>query len=184
MSFIVQQQQLFVSLLTDSFLPNRLRRTYLLIDSLHGLKDTDKEMLSLFRQYAIPHQIILSKVDRILIKRLRKGIKEFTHVKREVNISKINQLKKVMENMRPIIQPIGAAAGPGSLGEILSCSTIAKLSPPSRNCLGISSIRWSILQATGLADGFKPEAVNNRSLPSSEPAKDTITSTFTFDDKI
>ncbi|CRG87762.1 putative GTP-binding protein EngB [Talaromyces islandicus] len=159
----------------------QLRRTYLLIDSLHGLKDTDKEILSLFRQYGISHQIILSKIDRILAPRLNKGIKEFTEKKREVRISKLNQLKKIMETMRPIVQPIGVSAGPGSLGEMLGCTTVAKLSPPSQNCLGISSIRWSILQATGLTGDIKSEEFKSPTLSSSEPHNDTTTPEFTFD---
>jgi len=133
-------------------------------------------MLSLFRQYAIPHQIILSKVDRILAQKLRKGLSHFTDVQRKINRSKLNNLKKIMEDMKPIIQPIGPNEGPGSLGEILSCTTVAKQTLPTGNCLGISSIRWSILQATGLVPGHHSEAV--KVSPSSDVrAKDPATST-------
>lgn len=91
-----------------------------------------------------------------------------------------------MDNLRPIIQPTGVSAGPGSLGEMLGCTTTAKLSPPSQNCLGISAIRWSILQATGLAGDFKREELKGPSSSVSEPAGDitqpaTVTPSFSFD---
>ena len=47
----------------------RLRRTYLLIDALHGIKQSDRVLLSHLQRLGIPHQIILSKIDRIIFPR-------------------------------------------------------------------------------------------------------------------
>jgi GTP-binding protein len=118
----------------------RLRRTFLLIDSLHGLKDRDRDLLGLLRQNAIPHQIILSKVDRILaksIKSLRTGVAE----------PKLRELRNITHGLKPVVQPVGFGEGPGALGEILTCSAEVKVD--GKTPLGISAIRWSILTASG-----------------------------------
>lgn len=44
--------------------PN-LRRILLLIDSRHGLKPTDLEMMDLFDETAVVYQIVLTKVDKL-----------------------------------------------------------------------------------------------------------------------
>lgn len=53
--------------LTRQFLAGRapLRRVFLLIDSRHGLKESDREIMSVFDETAVPYQIILTKADKI-----------------------------------------------------------------------------------------------------------------------
>jgi len=53
--------------LTRQFLAGRapLRRVFLLIDSRHGLKDSDTELMSMLDETAVPYQIVLTKVDKI-----------------------------------------------------------------------------------------------------------------------
>ncbi|EER44038.1 GTP-binding protein [Histoplasma capsulatum H143] len=52
----------------------QLRRTFVLLDSHHGIKPADAAILSLLRSAAVPHQVILSKADSVLIKGgLKKG---------------------------------------------------------------------------------------------------------------
>lgn len=41
-----------------------------------------------------------------------------------------------------------ASEGPGSLGEILTCSAEARIGPG--RALGIDAVRWSILSAAGI----------------------------------
>ena len=41
-----------------------LRRTCLLVDSRHGLKDSDREMMRLLDRAAVPYQVILTKADK------------------------------------------------------------------------------------------------------------------------
>ena len=42
-----------------------LRRTCLLIDSRHGLKDNDREAMTLLDKAAVPYQIVFTKIDKI-----------------------------------------------------------------------------------------------------------------------
>ncbi|MEE2745915.1 MAG: ribosome biogenesis GTP-binding protein YihA/YsxC [Pseudomonadota bacterium] len=42
-----------------------LRRVYLLVDSRHGLKDLDRNMMTMFDESAISFQVILTKCDKI-----------------------------------------------------------------------------------------------------------------------
>ena len=121
----------------------RLRRAFLLVDALHGLKRSDEEILSQFRQNAIPHQIILSKVDRVLFpegKPSKAGIRRHFH-----------DLERIFKNMKDHVQP-GKGDGPEALGEIITCSGQANLAGKK---FGINNVRWAVLVATGLADKKK-----------------------------
>ncbi|PYH94716.1 hypothetical protein BO71DRAFT_324847 [Aspergillus ellipticus CBS 707.79] len=118
----------------------QLRRTFVLIDGQHGIKRSDEGMLELFRRYAIPHQVIVSKVDKVLAKR-RPQIMS--------GVTKANMLavQKSLEKMKPLIQPVGRLEGPPALGEILTCSSEVYRS--HGDYLGVSPIRWAILAAAG-----------------------------------
>ena len=132
---------------------HRLRRAFLLVDALHGLKPSDEEILSLFRQNAISHQIILSKVDRILFAKSRPSL-----ARMERNAP---ELGRICQDLRCEIQP-GKGDGPEALGEIVTCSAEANLEGKK---LGINNVRWAVLAATGLGEG-------QRKLSSSESPSD------------
>ena len=53
--------------LTRQFLFGRasLRRVFLLIDSRHGLKDSDLELMGMLDETAVTYQLILTKVDKL-----------------------------------------------------------------------------------------------------------------------
>jgi len=53
--------------LTRQFLRGRapLRRVFLLIDSRHGIKDTDTEIMAMLDETAVPYQIVLTKTDKL-----------------------------------------------------------------------------------------------------------------------
>ena len=119
---------------------DRLRRAFLLVDSLHGLKRSDEEILSLFRHNAISHQIILSKVDRILFPKSNPSVACM-----ERNAP---GLARICEEMKIKIQP-GKGDGPEALGEITACSAEATLGGKK---LGINEVRWAILVATGFGE--------------------------------
>ncbi|PGH28631.1 ribosome biogenesis GTP-binding protein YsxC [[Emmonsia] crescens] len=128
----------------------QLRRTFILIDSHHGIKPADAAILSLLRSSAVPHQIILSKADSVLIKR---GTSKGT---RGLRRARIEELRLFAENIREKVQPVrnvgrggGTELGIPALGEILACSTRFK-NLGERAYLGIDAIRWSILRAAGL----------------------------------
>lgn len=49
-----------------------LRRTCLLIDSRHGLKDNDREAMTLLDKAAVPYQVVFTKIDKIKPSELEK----------------------------------------------------------------------------------------------------------------
>ena len=53
--------------------PN-LRRVYVLIDSRHGIKDKDIEVMKMLDKAAVSYQIVLTKADKIKISELEKMI--------------------------------------------------------------------------------------------------------------
>jgi GTP-binding protein len=55
------------TILVNDYLRGRtaLRRTCVLIDSRHGLKDNDLEVMTMLDKAAVPYQIILTKADKI-----------------------------------------------------------------------------------------------------------------------
>lgn len=121
----------------------RLKRAFLLVDALHGLKPSDEEVLSLFRQNAISHQVILSKADRILF-----GKSKLSAARMGINQT---ELERLCLDLKSKIQP-GKGDGPEALGEIVTCSGEKALSGKK---LGINNVRWAVLAATGLADEKK-----------------------------
>lgn len=71
--------------LTRQFLFGRasLRRVFLLIDSRHGLKESDTELMSVLDETAVTYQIILTKTDK-----LKKGEMDKVLAKTQKAISK------------------------------------------------------------------------------------------------
>lgn len=64
--------------LINTYLVGRanLRRVFLLIDSRHGIKKIDEEIMSMLDTAAVNYQIILTKIDKISASLLEKVIKE------------------------------------------------------------------------------------------------------------
>lgn len=108
----------------------------------------------LFRKHAIPHQIIMSKVDKILAKKK-------SQVKSGASAAKVATLQNLLQSYRPILQPDGRMEGPGALGEILTCSAETPIGPGKS--LGISAIRWAILSAAGFDGNMKAQPVPTES---------------------
>ena len=71
--------------LTRQFLFGRasLRRVFLLIDSRHGLKDSDLELMAMLDETAVTYQLILTKTDK-----LKKGELEKVSTKTQKAITK------------------------------------------------------------------------------------------------
>lgn len=118
----------------------RLRRAFLLIDAQHGVKRSDEALLAQLRRNGISHQIILSKVDRVLLP----GPKTPSEAKLQTHI---RELDRVYQDVRAKIQP-GKFDGPEALGEIISCSAEKSLERGRRP--GMNQVRWAVLAATGL----------------------------------
>ncbi|TKA75514.1 hypothetical protein B0A49_13735 [Cryomyces minteri] len=118
----------------------QLRRTYLLVDAEHGLKPADAQLLSTLRGHGIQHQIILSKADKILYPSPRTPAPE----QLQQNLLK---LRAICDGIREQVQPKDER-GPKALGEIICCS--AEKSVERGKKLGMDSVRWAVLSATGL----------------------------------
>ncbi|KAI4187042.1 MAG: hypothetical protein L6R41_003068 [Letrouitia leprolyta] len=118
----------------------QLNRAFVLVDTVHGLKRSDEALLQALRENAISHQIVLSKVDRLLFPGTRKPSIQL------LNRHKI-EVRRRGESIRARLDAMNVQ-GPKALGEIIACSTEASLE--KGKCLGINNLRWSILTATGL----------------------------------
>lgn len=118
-----------------------LERAYILIDSEVGLKDTDRQLLAIFRKEEIPHQIVLSKVDKLLFaKRSRKPSEGALK-------SRLGVLSEVFNAIRRETQGNGTFEDlRGAFGEIIACSS----ERPWGMVLGVEEVRHSMLAAAGL----------------------------------
>jgi len=102
--------------LIKSYLRGRvqLRRVCLLIDSRHGLKDTDREVMALMDEAAVAYQIVLTKCDKIkateLEKLLAKTDKEITkHVAAHPEILVTSSFKSLgIEEMRAALATLAS----------------------------------------------------------------------------
>ena len=119
---------------------SRLVRAFVLIDSMHGVKRSDESLLQALRENAISHQVVLSKVDRILFPNGRDPT-------RQMLLRNATALQQTAESIRAGLDAMDVP-GPRPLGEILACSTAASL--VTGKWLGINNLRWAVLAATGL----------------------------------
>ena len=64
--------------LINTYLVGRasLRRVFLLIDSRHGIKKIDEEIMYMLDKAAVTYQIVLTKIDKISAKELEKVLNE------------------------------------------------------------------------------------------------------------
>ncbi|KAL8974875.1 MAG: hypothetical protein Q9197_000878 [Variospora fuerteventurae] len=118
----------------------QLSRAFVLIDTMHGLKRSDEALLQALRENAISHQVVLSKVDRLLFPNNRKASKQLLGRHAEILQERAGSIGSHLDALD--------VEGPKALGEILACSTTASLE--RGHFLGINNLRWSILAATGL----------------------------------
>ena len=72
-SMVKQWQKLILTYLQGRV---NLKRVFVLIDSRHGIKRVDKEIMELLDKAAVTYQIILTKIDKITNTALEKIIKE------------------------------------------------------------------------------------------------------------
>jgi len=118
----------------------QLRRAFVLIDTEHGIKPTDRQMLSIFREKEIPHQVVLAKVDKIL----------FPNTK----VPSEHALKMRFERLQDIMFELQRSLGAdeddvaGLFGEVVACSAERKVGGKK---LGIDGVRFAILRAAGMA---------------------------------
>jgi len=121
----------------------QLRRTFVLVDTVHGLKNSDIQILTHLRRRGISHQVILSKADKLLHpgakwpgpQKLNKGLL---------------QLKDLCSSIQ---RRLDAEAGDGRkiATDILCCSAEKGVNKEDRHHkIGIDEVRWAVISACGL----------------------------------
>ncbi|EGD84825.1 ribosome biogenesis GTP-binding protein YsxC [Trichophyton rubrum D6] len=120
----------------------QLRRVFLIIECKAGVKNSDKEVLSILREFTVPHQIIVSKADNFLTEG-RAGNQE-SH-----RTASLKQFRQIISRIRKEVTPT-LEEGIPPLGHILACSNRIRIGEGhNKHPLGIDALQWSILQAAG-----------------------------------
>ena len=95
--------------LSKFYLQNRpnLRRVFLLIDSRHNIKDSDKEIMSMLDECAVSYQIVLTKIDKInnhddVILETKNLIQKFIAVHPEIHLTSSHK-EQGLEDLRNAI---------------------------------------------------------------------------------
>ena len=85
--------------LINSYLVGRatLRRVFLLIDSRHGIKKIDEEIMEMLDKAAVTYQIVLTKIDKISTKELEKVLTATDRIVREHTAAHVTILKTSSE---------------------------------------------------------------------------------------
>ena len=98
--------------LSKFYLQNRsnLRRVFLLIDSRHNIKDSDKEIMSMLDECAVSYQIVLTKIDKVIneedvLLKAKNSIQKFIAVHPEIH-STSSHKGKGLEDLRNAISSI------------------------------------------------------------------------------
>lgn len=122
----------------------QLRRTYVLIDSEHGFKRLDLELLGELRRSGVPFQIVLSKVDKILYPGAQEpGVEALSR--------RLGKLREVRERLGREVREMDGMRGAGG-GDFLCVSSVKALGRRKSVRIGIEELRWSVLEACGLQD--------------------------------
>lgn len=115
-----------------------LRRAFLLIEAEHGIKESDRQILAMFKDHNVPFQVVLAKADKILFPTNR-------NPRPEVLESRFTNLRKTMESVREAILDLELERG--EVGEVIACSSEKKIEGKR---LGMDAVRFAMLQAAGL----------------------------------
>ncbi|KAH7342324.1 P-loop containing nucleoside triphosphate hydrolase protein [Rhexocercosporidium sp. MPI-PUGE-AT-0058] len=115
-----------------------LKRAFLLVDAEHGIKETDLQILALFKSQRIPYQVVLSKVDKVLYGKGKPGS--------AIRPENMAELARKMEEVKDAIQPNTEEDG-AVVGEVLACSSQIWMAGKRP---GINAVRYAMLQAAGL----------------------------------
>ena len=113
----------------------------MLVDAEHGLKRSDSDLLEMLRYHGIAHQVVLSKVDKILLPRGKVSL--------ETVNNNLPKLRRLLDETRVKIVP-EQRHGPRALEDIVTCSSEKELPVGSGNKIGIDNLRWAVLSAAGL----------------------------------
>ncbi|KAH0018135.1 hypothetical protein KCU78_g7285, partial [Aureobasidium melanogenum] len=124
----------------------QLRKVFLLVDALHGIKPRDLVLLQHFETVGIDYQIVLSKVDRIVMtdskvpgaEKLSRQVAKLDKIYQEVE----EQLSTLDEGKRRKKRDVLAASAEKQIKGLQGWGGGAKI--------GIEAVRWAVLKACGL----------------------------------
>ena len=143
-----------------------LKRAFVLVNPAHGLKGTDKQLLQILADERIPHQVVLSKIDRVLFS---KGWKPPLHEERlrarlEIVRRTLQEIDGFLRSQPRSGQGFGAALQ--AFGQVVACAAESGrwryLGEPRLGALGMDNLRWVVLQAAGLAPSESAVEDRNR----------------------
>jgi len=117
----------------------QLKRAFVLVDSEHGFKPTDKQLLGYFLENEIPHQIVLSKVDKIILPSSNNpwwGVIE----------KKLEKLQEIMDGLE---EELGEDHTDSTCfhGQLYACSAEKAWGGKK---LGVEGVQFAILTAAGM----------------------------------
>ncbi|KAF1813898.1 hypothetical protein P152DRAFT_414370 [Eremomyces bilateralis CBS 781.70] len=121
----------------------QLRRVFVLVSSKELLMESDLHLLQLLYEMNVPHQIVLSKVDRLLPPGRNSWFGDNTSEALTTDLRK--KITMVQEQVRELQDGPG---GMKAMDDILACS--AMTAGPKGQFLGMAGVRWAALQASGL----------------------------------
>jgi hypothetical protein len=129
------------------YLVNRkqLRRVFVLIDASHGVKDKDRSLLASLRLAGVPHQVLLSKLDKIYLPK-DKEIERFDG-KAKNSCKPHGSTEDIIAKMEEFKSEVQPPQGAGAIGELLGVS--AEVLVDGKR-LGIDAVRVAVLQAAGV----------------------------------
>jgi len=97
--------------LTRAFLRGRapLRRVFILIDSRHGIKDSDRELMAMLDEAAVTYQLVFTKIDKIKAPELQKGLSRAQKTIKKTYSLKANHLKVSICSNAAAMKQVGQA---------------------------------------------------------------------------
>ncbi|KAF2103697.1 P-loop containing nucleoside triphosphate hydrolase protein, partial [Rhizodiscina lignyota] len=121
----------------------QLRRAFLLVDITRGLKPNDRDVLNMMRESGVPHQIILTKADKLLFP-------SGTTSKTDASFL-TKGMQTVKDRQQEIYDEITMERkGNTVLADILTVSAGSGRKHTHVQKMGIDSLRWAIMQCAGL----------------------------------
>jgi hypothetical protein len=144
------------------------------IDCEYGMRDNDREALELVRHAGVPYQLVLTKADKIMYRRL---LRSFLPRVEDFNQRHTDRILKACRRVRRDV----AAFDPNNEAEGLSIiATSAVLRHVSQaSHIGIDYLRYSICRATGNI----PKHLQSLLPPKERPARDKYSDLIEVEDE-
>lgn len=129
----------------------RLRRIFVLIDSTHGLKQTDLDILRLLSSNSLPHQVILTKLDRLLLPSSKTSNDTFlNNLANKFPVLCDSIRAQLMEKVYKDSKGKEIRAGTRASGDIIGVSEMGVPKGERGRKMGVECLRWEVLCAAGL----------------------------------